>query len=76
MVCPISTFALQLSGFQAFAIPVWESKTPEHDSSHIRAIERDQGLLDGQPDGFTFVFGLDDLLFEFVEPLAAFEDFT
>ena len=42
--------------------------------SHIRAIERDQGLLDGQPDGFTFVFGLDDLLFEFVEPLAAFED--
>ncbi len=33
-----------------------------------------EGLLDGQPDGFSFVLGFDDLLFEFVEPLAAFED--
>ena len=33
-------------------------------------------LFDGQPDGFTFILGLDDLLFELVEPFAAFEDFT
>ena len=31
-------------------------------------------LLDGQPDGFALVFGFDNLLFEFVEPLAAFKD--
>ena len=31
-------------------------------------------LLDGEPDGFVAGFGLDDLLFELVEPLAAFED--
>ena len=31
-------------------------------------------LLDGQPDGFAFVLGFDDLLFEFVEPLAGFEE--
>ena len=33
-------------------------------------------LFDSQPDGFTFILGLDDLLFELVEPFAAFEDFT
>ena len=30
--------------------------------------------LDGQPDGFIAGFGLDDLLFEFVEPLARFQN--
>ena len=30
-------------------------------------------LLDGQPDGFTTILGLNNLLFEFVEPLAGFE---
>ena len=32
-----------------------------------------KSLLDGQPDGFTAILGLDDLLFEFIEPLAGFE---
>ena len=31
-------------------------------------------LFDGQPDGFTFDFSLDYLLFEFIEPFAAFEE--
>ena len=31
-------------------------------------------LLDGQPNGFTTILGLNNLLFEFVEPLAAFEE--
>ena len=31
-------------------------------------------LLDGDPDGFAFVLGFDDLLFEFVEPFARFEE--
>ena len=31
-------------------------------------------LLDGQPDGFTAILSFDDLLFEFVEPLAGFEE--
>ena len=30
--------------------------------------------LDGQPDGFIAGFGFDDLLFEFVEPLARFQN--
>jgi hypothetical protein len=30
--------------------------------------------LDGQPDGFIAGFGFDDLLFEFVEPFARFQD--
>ena len=33
-------------------------------------------LFDGDPDGFTFVLGLDDFLFEAVEPDAAVEDFA
>ena len=33
-----------------------------------------QCLLDGQPHGFTSIFGFNDLLFEFIEPLAAFEE--
>ena len=36
----------------------------------------EKGLLNGDPDGFTFVLGFDDLLFQFVEPFTAFEDFT
>ena len=31
-------------------------------------------LLNGQPDGFVAGFGFNDFLFQFVEPLAAFED--
>ena len=34
------------------------------------------GLLDCEPDGFVAGFGLDDFLFEFVEPLAGFEDLS
>ena len=33
-------------------------------------------LLDGNPDGLTFVFGLDDFLFQAVNPDAAVEDFA
>ena len=33
-------------------------------------------LLNGQPDGFTFFFGLDDFLFQAVEPDATVEDFA
>jgi hypothetical protein len=29
-------------------------------------------LLDGQPDGFSPILGLDDLLLQFIEPLARF----
>ena len=29
--------------------------------------------LDGQPDGFATILGLDDFLFQFVEPLTAFQ---
>ena len=32
--------------------------------------------LDGDPDGFTLVFGFDDFLFEAVNPDAAVEDFA
>ena len=46
--------------------------------SHVQAIEITLAVpsLDGNPDGFIAGFGIDDLLFEFVEPFAAFEDFT
>ena len=33
-------------------------------------------LLNGDPDGLTFVLGLDDFLFQAVEPDAAVEHFT
>ena len=33
-------------------------------------------LLNGDPDGFTFVLGFNDLLFEAVNPDAAVEDFA
>ena len=33
-------------------------------------------LLNGDPDGFTFVLGLDDFLFQAVNPDAAVEDFA
>ena len=33
-------------------------------------------LLNGDPDGLTFVLGLDDFLFQAVEPDAAVEDFA
>ena len=33
-------------------------------------------LLDGDPHGFTLVFGLDDFLFEAVNPDVAVEDFA
>ena len=46
--------------------------------SHVQAIEITLAVpsLDGEPDGLITGFGIDDLLFEFVEPFAAFEDFT
>ena len=46
--------------------------------SHIQAIEITLAVpsLDGNPDGFIAGFGIDDLLFELVEPFAAFEYFT
>ena len=33
-------------------------------------------LFNSDPHGFTFGFGLEDFLLEFVEPLAGFEDFA
>ena len=33
-------------------------------------------LLDREPDGLTFVLGLDDFLFQAVNPDAAVEDFA
>ena len=33
-------------------------------------------LLNGDPDGLTFVLGFDDLLLQAVEPDAAVEDFA
>ena len=33
-------------------------------------------LLNGDPDGFTFVFGFDDFLFKAMNPNAAVEDFA
>ena len=33
-------------------------------------------LLNGDPDGFTFVLGFDDFLFQAVEPDARIDDLT
>ena len=41
-----------------------------------RIIINEEGLLDGQPDGFSPILGLDDLLFEAMNPDAAVEDFA
>ena len=53
-------------------------KTKKSGGPHGRKPPADKSclLFDSQPDGFVTGFGLDDLLFELVEPFAAFEDFT